>query len=599
MKYTITITVLSLLFVSTVSGCGTMDSISASENNVGISNVAGTVNASSESDSSMYNDSNSTESVDSPYALVTTYDMLDFSDMFTDRDQDSAYDESSSTGIILSDDSIEINGNGANVAGTTVTITEEGTYVISGEIYDGQIIVDADDTEKIQIVLNGCSITNDDSSCILIRSADKVFITLAEETENFLSDTGIEYSQETEDYTVDGVIFSKEDLVLNGNGSLKITAGYDNAIVGKDDLKVTGGNYEIYSSGKGITANDSIRINNGSFIISSDDDALHTSNSTDKGKGYIYISGGQYTISSGDDGIHAETCLVIADGNIDILESYEGFEGSTIDIEGGNININSSDDGMNASLNTSYESDEKNIRNETTDSTIPDRDDTKRDVMEPDMSVISNNSMAAPSDSIENMASYNDTLDNMIPEMNNPRNNMEVNETGGEMMDVQSDAYIRISSGNIFINSDGDSIDSNGYIYIDDGTLTVEGPVSEGNASLDYGIAADINGGTVILTGSTGMAEAFSETSTQYSIMYNFENIISGGTEVTLADENGNIIMQYTPSKNYQSVIFSNPDIENGSYTISAGNFTAQIDVENTITSNGLSHINSGMDPRV
>ncbi len=316
------------------------------------SEAADTINTTA-SAGSLINASTDTTSV----GAVTKVSDLDIEGMFTDRDLDTGYDESNSTVITLNGDSAETSGSGVIADGSTITITAEGTYIFTGTLDDGQIIVAAADTDKVQIVLNGVNITNDDSACIWVQTADKVFVTLAAGTENTLSDTGSEYVQTDDSSNVDGVIFSKEDITFNGSGTLNINANYANGIVGKDDVKFTGGTYNITSTGNAIEGKDSVRIKDGNFNLTSgsDKDGIHTSNEEEAGKGYIYIEGGDINISSQDDGIHAATVLFIAGGNINVTESYEGLEGDSIDILGGTISVNSSDDGFNASTSTSQD----------------------------------------------------------------------------------------------------------------------------------------------------------------------------------------------------------------------------------------------------
>ena len=288
-------------------------------------------------------------------ALITTRSDLDLADMFTERDESRTYDEEDVTAVItLRGDAVLIDGTGAAAGGTTVTITEAGVYVLSGTLGDGEIIVDAGDTDKVQLVLNGVDITNADGPAILVRSADKVFVTLTEGSENTLLDTGEAYAaDESLSSNLDGVIFSKADLVLNGSGSLSVNASYANGIVGKDDLKITGGTYTITAADKGIEANDSIRIENADITIDAGDDGIHTDTDDTAGKGYVYIASGTLTISAGDDGIHAATALVITGGSITVVTSYEGLEGDSIDITGGDIDVTASDDGLNAAFGSS------------------------------------------------------------------------------------------------------------------------------------------------------------------------------------------------------------------------------------------------------
>ncbi len=289
---------------------------------------------------------------------VTAVSDLDIENMFTDRDLETGYEESDAAVITLNGDSAEASGSGVAVNGTTITISEAGTYVFTGSLSDGQIIVDAADSDKVQIVLNGADITNDDNACILVKSADKVFVTLVQGTENTLSDTGSEYVQTEDLSNVDGVIFSKSDITFNGTGTLNINAGYANGIVGKDDVKFTGGTYNITATGNAIEGKDSVRIKDGTFNLTSgsEKDGIHSGNDEEAGKGYIYIEGGDITISAEDDGIHAATVLYIAGGNINVVKSYEGIEGDSIDILGGSISVTASDDGFNASTSTSQDS---------------------------------------------------------------------------------------------------------------------------------------------------------------------------------------------------------------------------------------------------
>jgi len=473
--------------------------------------------ASSVSSAEIINASTDTTTI----GAVTSVSELDFENMFTSRDLDTGFDEESSANITLNGDEVEVSGNGVSADGTTITITSEGTYIFSGTLNDGQIVVDAADTDKVQIVLNGVTITNDDSACIYVKSADKVFITLAKNSENTLQDTGSEYVQEDTETNVDGVIFSKDDITFNGDGTLNIKAGYANGIVGKDDVKFTSGTYNVTATGNALEGKDSIRIKDGTFnlVSGSEKDGIHTSNEEESGKGYIYIEGGDITINAEDDGIHAGTVLYIAGGTINVEKSYEGLEGDTIDITGGDISVVSSDDGLNASTSTSQDS-------------------------------------------------------------------FGFGGMGGGM-DYDENAYIHIYGGDLYVNSQGDGIDSNGDLYIDGGTIVVDGPENNGNGALDKGGVAVISGGSVIAVGASGMAETFSQDSEQYSVLYNFETTLSAGTEITITDSDGNKLMEYTMTKTGNSVVFSSDELKEGDYTITAGDTTDTFTVSDKATTAG------------
>lgn len=270
----------------------------------------------------------------------------DASDMFTDRDKEIGYDEESSAVITLADNKSACDSDTVSIEENTITITDEGTYILSGKLTDGMIIVEAEDSDKIQLVLDGVEITNAQSAAIYVRSADKVFITTAKDSDNSLTNGGT-YTA-IDDNNIDAVIFSKDDLTLNGAGTLTINGKAGHGVVSKDDLVLTSGTYDITAEKHGLSGKDSVRIAEGTYNITSGKDGIHASNTDDSSQGYIYIAGGKFTISAEDDGMHADASLTIADGTIRVLESYEGLEGFSIDITGGDIDVTASDDGLNA-----------------------------------------------------------------------------------------------------------------------------------------------------------------------------------------------------------------------------------------------------------
>lgn len=286
--------------------------------------------------------------------------LLDIEDMFSNRDKEIGFDEATDTLITLEGSSATCNSESVVVEGSTVTITDEGTYILTGNLEKGQIVVDAEDSDKLQIVLNGADITCETSAAIYVKEADKVFITLAANTENSLAVT--KDFAEIDDNNIDSTIFSKADLTLNGTGNLKVTTAKGHGIVSKDDLVITGGTIEIQAAGHGLEGKDSVRIADGIFDITVEEDGIHSENDDDSELGFVYIAGGEYTINAKDDGIHAGAQLVIDEGNISIQKCTEGLEGQTVDIRGGNIVLTASDDGINA---TSPKDAEEENANET------------------------------------------------------------------------------------------------------------------------------------------------------------------------------------------------------------------------------------------
>lgn len=255
--------------------------------------------------------------------------LLDAGELFTSRDLEQSADLSEAQTLTVSD-------------GQQITISSEGVYVLRGSAKNATVIVDADSSAKVQLVLDGLSITNDDFPCIYVKSADKVFLTTL--SDSSLSVTGTFASDG--DTNTDAVIFSKDDLTLNGTGTLTVSST-DNGVSSKDDLKVTGGSYIISASSKCLEGKDSICIAGGDFSLTAGSDGLHAENDEDESLGYIYIGGGSFSVSANDDGIHGNAFVQIDGGSLQIAAA-EGIEGSFVQINDGTISIQSWDDGINA-----------------------------------------------------------------------------------------------------------------------------------------------------------------------------------------------------------------------------------------------------------
>lgn len=260
--------------------------------------------------------------------------------LITIKDSDTDTDVSDAVEIALNGSSVSCSSSSVAINGSEITISSGGSYIINGTLDDGSIIVDADDA-KVHLILNGVSIHSETSAAIYVKSADKTTITLAEDTDNTLSDS-INYTyDDTDKEEPDAVLFSKDNLSINGNGSLNIEASFNNGITCKNDLKIISGTINVTAKSDAIKGKDSLTITGGTITLTCTDDAIHSNNA-------IYIEGGDMTLSSSDDGIHADNTLVISGGTIDIAKCYEGLEAAAISIDGGAISITASDDGINA-----------------------------------------------------------------------------------------------------------------------------------------------------------------------------------------------------------------------------------------------------------
>ena len=497
------------------------------------------------------------------------------------KDKEVNYDRNTSTIITLNGDSISFQGEGVTVGNSTVTITQAGTYVISGNLNNGQIIVDAADTDDVRIVLENVNIHSETSAAIYVRNADKLIVTLPSGTTNTLS--GGSTYENIDENNIDGVIFSKDDLTINGEGTLNINANYKHGIVSKNDLNIVGGTFNINSVSQALSGKDAVKIYGGVFNIESQGKGIKSENVDETEKGNIYINGGEFnlntvddalhtsgsividegnfTIKTEDDGMHADKDLVINGGNINITESYEGLEGYKVVINGGEINIVSSDDGINAvnpdNTNTVEVTQETTSNTTTTEATQN----------------TTNNMNTAP-------VPPTDASGMMAGKMARP------NTDNGMVNDPS--AYIKITGGNTTVNASGDGIDSNGSVLITGGNLYVSGSSARGDGALDYNGVAKIEGGTVVAVGGIGMNQSFGSESTQYSISYSVNAQGSENNAVKLIDNSGNVVVSWeNPPKEYSSVVVSSPDLkQNGNYKLQTGSDIIELILQNVVTTN-------------
>ena len=508
---------------------------------------------------------------------------------FTDRDKSSEYDESSAVKITLNGSGAVVSGSGVNISGSTVTITSAGTYIISGSLSDGQIVIAASDSDKVQLVLNNAEINCNTSAAVYVKSADKVFVTLPAGTTNSLGG-GTEYVQ-TDDNTVDGVIFSKSDLTLNGTGTLKIDADYRHGIVTKDTLCITGGTYVIDAVKTCLAGKDGIKILDGSFTLTAGSKGLNSGNDDDAREGSIYIAGGTftikseddsihadgsciiaggtYTIAAGDDGIHANYDTIITDGSITITDSYEGIEGRRITVSGGTINLTASDDGINAA--TGGSSDEQRMPGGQKGEFGGFGRQKGADVQSQD--------------------------GQQSQEMQMPQDRQQPQEMQAPASRSASDddVYVKITGGTITVNAGGDGIDSNGNLYITGGTVYVAGPTSNGDGALDYEEEASITGGTLIAAGSSGMAQGMGSNSTQCSMLVNLSETIAAGSVISLKDSSGNVLISWTSPKQFSSVVISTAELAQGStYALVTGDTQTEVTLSSVATTSGSAGFGGG-----
>ena len=475
---------------------------------------------------------------------------IDVSNMFSDRDKEIGYDEENSTVIKLSDDSTTCDSDAVQISGNTVTIIDEGTYILSGTLTDGMVIVDAEDTDKVQLVLDGVDITSAESAAIYVREADKVFITTASDSQNTLTNGGT-YTA-IDDNNIDAAIFSKSDLTLNGAGSLTITAKAGHGVVSKDDLVLTSRTYQIDAASHGLSGKDSVRIASGSYTIVSGKDGIHAENADDTSLGFVYLADGTFDITSDGDGISAGNWLQ-ADGGV-----------YTVKAGGGSENVQKSDGEWQFGPGQQTES---------TDTTEED--------------TVSMKAIKAAGELILKGGKYSlDSADDTI------HSNANITISDGEFTlasgddGIHADSATTISGGTIDITESYEGIEGLS-IDITGGETYVSGPTNDGNSALDYNGTGTVTGGIFIAAGSSGMAENFGDSSTQ-GVMMVTVNSQAAGSAVSLSDSSGNELVSWTPEKEYTSVIISCPEITTGQeYTLTTGSDTTQITMDSIVYGSG------------
>lgn len=456
-------------------------------------------------------------------------------ELFSDRDYEDAYDADASR-IVLQGETASCTDDSVIVAEGRITITEKGTYILSGRLNAGMVIIDTDKKAKVQLVLENADIHSKTSAAIYVAQADKVFLTLAENTENSLSNGGSFVP--VDDSNIDAAIFSRDDLTINGSGYLRVRSPAGHGIVSKDEVTITGGEIAIEADAHGITGEDCVCIDSAILDIQCGKDAIQAECETDAAKGFFYlaegtvhcdagdngirttgtlqidggnltlettgdalhsdldviINGGAITVSTEDDGIHADNVLSVRNGAVHIHRSYEGLEAKSILVAGGEVSLISQDDGLNAAGG-------------------------------------------------KDQSGFG-------------------GHQGGDRFHMGDDSCILISGGSLKINAAGDGMDSNGGLFITGGNTVVEGPADAGNGPLDYSGVGMLSGGILLATGSVEMAQSLIPQG--QGVLFVSTGRQTGGTTIEILDMDGNVLLSACPAKSFACIVASCQDIHSG-----------------------------------
>ncbi|MGL5379915.1 carbohydrate-binding domain-containing protein [Clostridium sp.] len=454
----------------------------------------------------------------------------------------------SSTTIILGDE-ISVNGNGVVIDNNIVKITAAGTYEVTGTLKDGQIIIEAGDEDNVDITLNGVNITSSNSSPIYSKNAKNTTLILAYGTDNILTDSENYTYDDVEKEEPNATIFSKCDLKIKGSGSLVVNGNFNNGIASKDDLEIKNGNITVNAVNDGIKGKDSIEIADGNITVNCSGDSLQSSNDTDETKGYIAIDGGVFNLNSkttenlslvSAKGIKAITGITINAGEFNINSSDDAIHSNnSVIINGGLLNLTTGDDGIHADATLDINGGEINV--------LESYEGLESEVI----NINGGNITVVASDDGINAAGGNDS---------------EALGGGREKDHFMSsgNGSINFNDGYVYVDAKGDGIDANGSINMTGGVVIVNGPTDNGNGALDYDKTCNVNGGLLIAAGSLGMMQSPSSSSTLNSVAVML-NSQEAKTLIHIEDEEGNEVITFAPSKTYQSLVVSSPNIKTGS----------------------------------
>jgi putative lipoprotein len=614
-------TSVTLLATLALTGCSTTSNALASGTTAADSSVGTTATTSSATAT------NTAASSSSFSTNVKSGEKLDVDTHYSE--QDLSWDASSETAIDLSNPTAT---DGVTVEDGTLTITKAGTYKLSGE-YQGQIKVETADSDAVRLVLDNANITNSSGAALNVVNADEVILYSASGTTNTISD-GADYTATGED-DPDAVVYSKADMTIAGEGTLKVNGNHEDGIHTSDGLVIASGTLEVNAANTGIKGKDYVDILGGTINVTAQQDGIKSTNDTDEGQGWTRLSNGTVTVNAGDDGFKASRVVEISGGSLTVEQSDEGIEAQYINVSGGDVNVTSADDGMNASLKTSNS--ESTDSSENTSDTANQQQNNQQQGSIPggQQSGTSNQQQQgmgqppAMSGTSQDGTSQNGAS-GTAQQQNNTQNQGNQNMgqppamPGGNAQDGKSqngttgtgqqgmgqppqggmpgggggtfeviDAAINVSGGHVTVNAEGDGIDSNGVTTLSGGTLIVNGPSQGGNAALDTNGDLLLNGATVLSGSTADMFEAPSTNSTSGYLKLTNSSGFEQGSTVQVADSSGKVVANYKVTKsNVQLVLVSSSSIVKGqSYT--AYTTTSAVDSNAASLASGATELGS------
>ena len=523
--------------------------------------------------------------------LTVSYDLLQ-------EDTDCSWDKNTATTITFNKNTAQISGSGAGFSGGTLLIGQAGTYVISGTLENGQILIDAGKNDVVRLVLNDLTLHNEGGPAIYAPKAKKVVIILEKGTQNTVSD-GSGYVVADDD-NANAAIFVKNDLSITGEGKLTVTGNNKHGIRTQDYLTIAGGTFNVTAAGDALRGRDGIVISDGSFTLKAGSDGICSNNDVDDSKGFVVITGGTFDIKANNDGIQAESSLAITGGQFTIkagggsanaapratgvmgggpggagaggwqsgqssgstsstasqTDSMKGLKaGRLVFISGGDFIIDAEDDGVHSNVDILIAAGKLSIK-------------SGDDGIHADNAVeISGGTIDIPK-CYEGIEGLTVTISGGDIDIVASDDGINVSQGEGKALNggrpaagVNQNAYIRITGGTIRIQGGTDGIDSNGHLYIEGGTIYISGPSQIMEGAIDKDGDFIITGGEIITAGSW---DAAPKETTQPVILMSYTQQLPAGTVFAMKDSQGNTILEYTSKVAFSMSGFSSSSFKIG-----------------------------------
>ena len=532
---------------------------------------------------------------------------------WTDDDRTALSGFDDATKIVLADSDVRVQGDGATANGSVVTISKAGAYVVSGRLSNGQLRVETDGL--VTVVLNGASIHSETTAPLFVKSAEKVIVTLADNTENGLSDGKNRVYEDAEQEEPNGTLFSKSDLTINGSGSLTVTAAFNDGIVSRDGLKIADGNVAVTAADDAVMGRDYVLIGGGDLTINAAGDGVKSTNDAGNDVGFVMIENGSIAITSEKDGVQAESLLNVTGGSLTIVSGggsqnapqhsgndfgrppfgYGGYTDQTTDsdgkalkagyhlmIAGGTVETDAKDDALHSNGFLTINGGRIIVA-------------SGDDGLHADNDLVIAAGVLSVTKSYEGIEAPSITVNGgeVSVTASDDGFNASNGSTTGSMNPMASDgSTFIVNGGTVYIDAEGDGLDSNGTVVITGGTVYVNGPSSGGNGSLDFASSFTLTGGTLVAVGSLGMAETPTSNTMNSIVWYGCS--LSTGQTLTVTASDGTVVAELVASRSAQWAYVSDASLTAGeTYTITDGTSSQIVTLKSG--KNTIGNANSGM----